>query len=131
MAFDGKLYTIGAVKKIKILVDGSCIVCNYEMLHYIRIAPEAFEYVDIAHPNFDATKYGLTKEIVNLELHLIDEQDRKIKGVDAFLEIWRRIPRYRFLATIVGLPGMYQYAKFCYWIFARWIRPWLPKRKVV
>jgi len=114
--------------KTKILVDGNCIVCDHEMRHYLRVAPQTFEAVDIAHPNFDAKQYNLTARDVNLSLHVLATDGRVLKGVDAFIEIWGLIPRYKWLAKLVALPGLYQYAKFCYVIFARGIRPLLPKR---
>jgi hypothetical protein len=35
-------------------------------------------------------------------------------GIPAFLELWAQMPRYRFLAKLVGLPGIMQIAALAY-----------------
>lgn len=117
-----------ATQKTKILVDGNCIVCDHEMRHYLKVAPGVFEAVDIADPRFEAKSFGLTVEAVNRELHVLTK-DKVFIGVDAFAQIWSEIPRYRWLAKVIKIPGIYAYARFCYWIFAKYIRPILPKRR--
>ncbi len=111
----------------RILVDGNCIVCDFEVSHYKRIAPKEFEIVDISAPGFDAAAYGLTSEAVNLHLHAIGPEGELHVGVDSFLHIWSRIPRYRFLKNLVGFPAIYPLARAGYAVFVR-VRPWLPKK---
>ena len=45
-------------EKTKIFFDGNCIVCDTEVAHYKRIAPEIFDIVDISAAGFDAAKFG-------------------------------------------------------------------------
>lgn len=115
-------------EKTKIFVDGNCIVCDFEVSHYKRIAPELFEIIDISHPDFDATKYGLNKEEVNLNMHAFTPSGELKIGVDAFAHIWSRIQKYRFASKAIELPVINQLAKLGYFVFAR-NRHWLPKRK--
>ena len=37
-----------------------------------------------------------------------------LRGVDAFLALWREMPRYRWLARLVGMPGIKQLAWLAY-----------------
>jgi predicted DCC family thiol-disulfide oxidoreductase YuxK len=111
----------------KIFVDGNCIVCDLEILHYKRIAPELFEIIDISAPGFDASAHGLTTAAVNKHLHVQTPDGKMLKGVDAFAHIWSRVPRYHFAKTLVGLPGFNSLAHIGYAVFAE-IRPWLPKK---
>lgn len=111
----------------KIFVDGNCIVCDFEISHYKRIAPELFDIVDISDPSFDAEAHGLTTEAVNKHLHVQTPDGEVLKGVDAFAHIWSRIPRYQFARKLVSLPGANALAKAGYAAFAE-IRPWLPKK---
>ena len=46
------------------------------------------------------------------------EKDKIYQGVDAFIELWSEIPRYRFLAFLLRKPLFYQLAWFLYEIFA-------------
>lgn len=112
----------------KVFVDGNCIICDMEISHYKRIAPELIEIVDISHPDFDASKYNLTAEAVNKNMHaLTPEGDLKI-GVDAFAHIWDRIDKYNFAAKLIRKPIINPLAKVGYKAFTL-IRPLLPKKK--
>jgi predicted DCC family thiol-disulfide oxidoreductase YuxK len=114
--------------KNKIFVDGNCIVCDLEISHYKKLAPELFELVDISDPKFDATTYGLTPEAVNRDMHLLTSDGNLLIGVDAFAYIWSQIPRYQSANRLIKLPGAYPAAKIGYKAFTV-IRPYLPKRK--
>ena len=48
----------------------------------------------------------------------VKKKDKIYQGVDAFIELWSEIPRYRFLAFLVRKPLIYQLAWFLYEIFA-------------
>lgn len=111
----------------KIFVDGNCIVCDFEVSHYKRLAPELFDIVDISNPSFDASAHGLTTEAVNKHLHVQTPQGEIFKGVDAFAHIWSRIPRYQFAYKLVNLPVVKTLAKLGYAVFGE-VRPWLPKK---
>ncbi len=112
----------------KLLVDGNCIVCDFEASHYKRIAPTEFEIIDISRPDFDAAKYGLTAEAVNKSMHAIDSDGKLYVGVDAFAHIWSRIPKYVLASKLIALPVIHPTAKIGYRLFASFIRPRLPKK---
>lgn len=114
--------------KTKILVDGNCIVCDMEVAHYKKIAPESFDIVDISDPSFKAEKYGLTTEAVNKHLHVQTPEGEVKVGVEAFAHIWSRIPKYALADKAIRLPVVNSVARVGYAGFAA-IRPWLPKKK--
>jgi predicted DCC family thiol-disulfide oxidoreductase YuxK len=116
------------VQKTRIFVDGNCIVCDLEISHYKRLAPQNFELIDISSPDFAAQTHGLSPEAVNRHMHAITPDGQVIKGVDAFAHIWSRIPSYSWASRWIKLPLLYQLALIGYAAFAK-IRPWLPKRK--
>ncbi len=114
--------------KTKIFFDGNCIVCDMEISHYKRQAPDLFELVDISAEGFRASNFGLTAEAVQKHMHVLTpEGDLKI-GVDAFAHIWSRIAKYNWASTLVRQPIVHMLAKVGYEGFAR-IRPYLPKKK--
>lgn len=114
-------------QKIKILVDGNCIVCDLEVSHYKRAAPDVIDIVDISSPQFDAAAYGLTPEAVNKHLHVIDIEGQIHKGVDAFSKIWQTIPKYHWAHQMIEKKPLNAAAKFGYKGFVV-IRPYLPKK---
>lgn len=115
--------------KTKIFVDGNCIVCDTEVAHYKRIAPEIFDIVDISSADFSATAYGLTTEAVNREMHVLTPEGEIKKGVDAFSHIWSRLPKYEWASLWIKKPLIYPLAKLGYRAFAA-NRHLLPKKKV-
>ena len=113
--------------KTKILFDGNCIVCDMEISHYKKIAPELFELLDISAPTFDAGSFGLTVEAVMRDMHVFTPEGQLRVGVDAFAHIWDRIEKFRWMASCVRMPLVYPLAKFGYKLFTV-VRPWLPKK---
>jgi predicted DCC family thiol-disulfide oxidoreductase YuxK len=110
--------------KSKILFDGNCVVCDLEISHYKRLAPDLFELIDISSPSFDAARYGLTKQDVDRDMHVLTPEGELCIGVDAFAHIWSRLGRYRKLAPLINYPC----AKAGYKVFTK-VRPYLPKKK--
>jgi len=119
-----------SLAKTKILFDGNCIVCDTEISHYKRVAPEIFEMIDISSADFDARRFGLTSAAVQKHMHVLTPDGQVLKGVDAFSHIWMRMERYRWAAKFVALPGVNGLARIGYEIFARY-RHLLPKKKPV
>ena len=109
-------------------MDGNCIVCDLEISHYKRLAPQAFELIDISQPAFAAEPHGLTREAVDRHMHAITPEGNVVRGVDAFAHIWSRIPTYAWASRWIKFPIIHALAVFGYAVFAR-VRPWLPKRR--
>jgi len=113
-------------KKTKIFFDGNCVLCDWEISHYQRVAPELFELLDISDPTFDATKYGFSPEALSIDMHVLTPQGELKIGVDAFAHIWSRIPKFRKLEKLIRLPVIYSLIKLAYKVFTK-VRPYLPK----
>lgn len=115
--------------KAKIYYDGSCYLCSSEMSHYRKLDREnEFEFIDIASPSFDAVKEGLDPKEAQRSLHVRDEHGSLHVGVDAFIELWRHLPRYRTLGRAAKNPAIRQILKIGYRVFASGVRPYLPKK---
>lgn len=119
------------MKKLTILFDGHCFVCYKEIQHYLKLDRKnaLLNGVDISQNEFKAEDYGLTREQVNLELYSLDEDGNVFKGIDTFIEIWKRVSPYNKFTFIftnkITRPGF----DAGYYVFAHYIRKWLPKRK--
>ena len=114
---------------IRVFYDGLCHLCYQEVRHYQRCrGSDQIEFVDITAPQFSATAEGLDPREVNRQFHVRRANGSMAVGVDAFIEIWKTLPRYRFLARFASLSPVRLILQFGYYWFAK-IRPYFPKRK--
>lgn len=106
---------------ISVFYDGKCGLCRREIEHYKRIAPKnVFAWVDITVDASALVKLGVTYAYGLKLLHAQDSQGKLHVGVDAFILIWRQIPRWRALANIVGASFIRPVANIAYRAFASW-----------
>ncbi len=117
--------------------NGACPVCGTEIRSYARYAEKKelpLGWVDIdANPDALAA-YGLSADDVKRRMYALDAAGRLHVGVDAFIVIWRSMPRYRWLARIVALPGLKQISGWLYdhvlaWLIYRWDKRRMARRK--
>ena len=102
--------------KCKVYFNDSCRVCKFEIDHYKKITKN-IDWVDIS-TNKNAKKETKTSAKNLLRRLHVKKKDKIFYGVDAFIELWSEIPRYRFLAILVRKPIIYQLVWFLYEIFA-------------
>ena len=116
-------------KKVSLLYDGACYLCNLEMDIYRKKDPKKLlDLVDISQPQFDAKKWGLSEKEVNLHFHARDHDGNWHKGVDAFIKIWETLGIYKPLSLLASNGISRPFFLVGYEVFAR-IRPHLPGRK--
>lgn len=99
--------------RIDVLYNGSCPVCSREIALYQRHAAEAEAPVDWTDITSDALPEGLDTEAAAQRLHVV-AGGQLIAGVPAFIVMWSTIPRWRWLARVVALPGVRQIATLIY-----------------
>lgn len=109
----------------RVLYNAQCPVCNFEIGHYARYAddralPLRFEDLNAG----DLSDWGLTADQAARRLYVL--KDGKLSGgIDAFLLLWSDMPRYRWLARLVALPGLRQLASATYdYVLAPLIYRW-------
>ena len=114
--------------KLDLFYDGACHLCYREVKHYHDLdSAKRLNLINIADPSFEPGKYNLDRKSVNKHMHARDQEGVLYKGVDAFIEIWKRIPRYSFLVRPAELKIVKPLLKAGYFVFAEF-RPYLPKR---
>ena len=119
-----------ATPKRTVFYDGLCQLCSREIgLFQKRVTDGSLAFVDISPPSFDAVSFGVDPVQVNRNMHVRDEESgRMLIGVETLVGMWECVPGFRLLAKFTRLPGIWQFSKIGYAVFA-WIRPKLPKRK--
>ena len=102
---------------MKVYYNESCNICKAEINLYKKQNIEEIEWVDITN-NIAAEKETL-KNDKNLlrRLHVIDN-GKVFEGAEAFLLVWKKIPKYNFLYKFFKLPIIFQIFKFTYEIIA-------------
>ena len=102
---------------MKVYYNESCNICKAEINLYKKQNIEEIEWVDITN-NIIAEK-ETSKNDKNLlrRLHVIDN-GKVFEGAEAFLLVWKKIPKYKFLYKFFKLPVIYQIFKFTYEIIA-------------
>ena len=102
---------------MKVYYNESCSICRAEINLYKKQNIKEIDWVDITN-NIAAENETLKDDKTLLRrLHVI--KDGKVfSGAEAFLLVWKNIPKYRFLYLIFKLPFIFQIFSFCYEIIA-------------
>ena len=87
---------------IKVFFNNSCNICRLEINHYKKISDSNLEWVDITN-NEEAIKLTSKsqKELLR-RIHVIDNGNI-IGGAKAFVIIWSKIPKYKFLSKLFSI----------------------------
>ena len=87
---------------IKVFFNNSCNICRLEINHYKKISDTNLEWVDITN-NEEAIKLTSKsqKELLR-RIHVIDNGN-VISGAKAFVIIWSKIPKYKFLSKLFSI----------------------------
>ncbi|MDB3870230.1 DUF393 domain-containing protein [Candidatus Thioglobus sp.] len=106
---------------IKVFYDGKCGLCSKEINHYKSIAPkDVFEWVDVTESSLDLSKETFSLAEALKVLHVKNSKNELFLGLDAFILIWSKLPKFRILATITSLPVIRSILRFAYKKFANW-----------
>lgn len=92
--------------KTSVLFNATCPVCNFEIRHYARYADAQGLPIRFDDLNSDArAAWGIDADTAARRLYVLHE-GKLTSGIPAFLVLWAQMPRYRWLARVVGLPGI-------------------------
>jgi len=102
---------------MKVYYNASCNICKAEINLYKKQNIEEIEWVDITN-NSTAEKETSKKDKELLRRLHVKDGDKIIEGAEAFLYVWKKIPKYRFLYIFFKLPVIFTFFKFGYEIIA-------------
>ena len=102
---------------IKVFFNNSCNICRLEINHYKKISDTNLEWVDITN-NEEAIKLtSKSQEELLRRLHVIDNGEI-IGGAKAFIIIWSKIPKYKFLSKLFSIKPFFIIFHYLYEIAA-------------
>ena len=102
---------------MKVYYNESCSICRAEINHYKKQNIEEIDWVDITN-NIDAEKETLKNDKTLLRRLHVKKNGKIFSGAEAFLLIWKNIPKYKFLYKIFKLPIIFQIFFLTYEIIA-------------
>ncbi len=106
---------------ITVYYDGKCGLCSREIGHYMKISPpETFIWRDIANEPQHLKKINVTQSNALKRLHVADKEGNIHIGIDAFIAIWRKLPKWHLLAFLCAMPGIRFFLGLLYNRFADW-----------
>ena len=108
--------------KDKVYYDESCYVCSLE-INTVRKKGEScgIEFIDISSSDFVSSGQ-------DFETEMIGEFDGKeTTGIETFRLMYEKMG-FRRTVMFSRLPVIRNIFNASYYVFAYWIRPWLPKR---
>ena len=102
---------------MKVYFNNSCKICRSEINLYKKENIEEIDWIDITN-NLSAEKETSKKDKELLRRLHVKDGSRVIEGAEAFLFVWKKIPKYNFLYKFFKLPIIFQVFKFAYEIVA-------------
>ena len=100
----------------KVFYNNSCSICRFEINHYKKITKN-IDWIDISNEKSSLTQTKLDSETLLRRLHVI-KQGKLYSGVDAFIQLWLEIPRYKILANLIKKQIIYHISWVLYEILA-------------
>ncbi|KEA63558.1 hypothetical protein ADIMK_2337 [Marinobacterium lacunae] len=93
--------------KIIVYYDGACPRCRRDRKNYEQLDPEAdtpVEWFDITGRDRELIELGIDPRKALTELHIRTADGRILSELEAYRVLMARIPRYKLLGFIIGLP---------------------------
>ena len=81
---------------MKVYFNNSCKICKAEIDLYKKEKIQEIDWVDITNNNLAEKETSKNNKELLRRLH-VKEGDKITEGAAAFLILWKKIPKYRFL----------------------------------
>ncbi len=105
---------------IKVLFNNNCSICSKEINHYKKLNVKDINWLDINDLSVATKLSGKTHKELLRRLHVITDNG-VYSGVDAFIIMWKSIPRYKWLSKIISFPLIYYISIPIYEIIAMFL----------
>ena len=102
---------------MKVYFNNSCKICRAEINLYKKENIKEIDWIDITNNSEAQEETSRNDKELLRRLHVIEE-NKVIEGAEAFLYVWKKIPKYKFLYNFFKLPIVFTLFKFGYEIVA-------------
>ena len=102
---------------MKVYYNESCSICRAEINLYKKQNIEEIDWVDITNNIAAEDETSKDDKTLLRRLHVM-EDGKVFEGAEAFLLVWKKIPKYKFLYKFFKLPIIFTLFNFAYEIIA-------------
>jgi len=102
---------------VKVYFNNSCNICRSEINLYKKQNIKDIEWIDITDNKFAEIETQKNDKTLLRRLHIKDGE-KVIDGAEAFLLVWKKIPKYKFLYTFFKIPIIFTLFSYFYEIIA-------------
>ena len=102
---------------MKVYFNNSCKICKAEIDLYKKEKIKEIDWIDITSNRLAEEETSKSDKDLLRRLHVV-ENDRIIEGAEAFLVLWKKIPKYKFLYKFFKLPIIFNLFSIVYEIMA-------------
>ncbi len=102
---------------MKVYFNNSCNICRTEINLYKKQNIKDIEWIDITDNESAQIETQKNDKALLRRLHIKDG-NKVIGGAEAFLLVWKKIPKYKFLYTFFKLPIIFTLFSYSYEIIA-------------
>ena len=102
---------------VKVYFNNSCKICKAEIDLYKKEKVNEIDWIDITNNHLAEKETSKNDKQLLRRLHVKDGE-KVLQGAEAFLLLWKKIPKYKFLYNFLKLPIIFQLFSFTYEIVA-------------
>ena len=102
---------------MKVFFNNSCKICRSEINLYKKENIKDIDWIDITNNSYAEKETSRNDKELLRRLH-VKENGKIIQGAEAFLYVWKKIPKYKFLYTFFKLPIIFTIFKYIYEMIA-------------
>ena len=102
---------------MKVYYNESCSICRAEIKLYKKQNIKEIQWIDITNNKIAEKDTSKNNKTLLRRLH-VEENGQIFGGAKAFLLVWKKIPKYKFLYIFFKLPVIFIIFSFFYEIIA-------------
>ena len=102
---------------MKVYFNNSCKICKAEIDLYKKEKIKEIDWIDISNNDIAEKETSKSSKELLRRLH-VKEGEKVSQGAEAFLILWKRIPKYKFLYKFLKTPIIFDLFSFGYEIVA-------------
>lgn len=132
-ALDDLLNEESIGSSIDVFYDAGCPVCNAEIEHYRQacdVSGARIGFNDVSATDNPERVIGLPCADARKRLYARTQSGEIKSGVDALIEIWRRLPGYTWISRLANVPGIHATLEMFYdLVAAPLVSSWSARRR--
>ena len=102
---------------MKVYFNNSCKICKAEIDLYKKEEIDEIEWIDITDNEFAKKETSKNDKQLLRRLH-VKNGEKVVQGAEAFLLLWKKMPKYKFLYNFFKLPIIFNVFSILYEVVA-------------